>query len=81
MYDVCFVGDFNSHKKTKMILFPFDCDLMNDTRISDKFASIINAENELKILRFSQERTAMDKGINQYGRRFLDFCEKNALYS
>ena len=51
-----------------------------NTRISVEFASPLNAENGFKNLGFSQERASMDKGINQYGRRFLDFCKTNTLY-
>ena len=80
IYDVCFLRDFNSRTKNKNDFISLDSDLIDDTRISDEFASALNAENELKTLGFSQERTSMDKGINQYGRRFLDFCKTNTLY-
>ena len=80
IYDVCLLGDFNSRTKNENDFISLDSDLIDDTRISDEFASALNAENELKNLGFSQERTSMDKGINQYGRRFLDFCKTNNLY-
>ena len=75
---VCY--DFNSRTKNENDFISLDSDLMDDTRIGDEFASAINAENEFKNLGFSQERPSMDKGINQYGRRFLDLCKTNTLY-
>ena len=81
IYDVCLLGDFNSRTKNKNDFISLDSDLIDDTRISDEFASASNAGNEFKKSWFySQERTSMDKGINQYGRRFLDFCKTNILY-
>ena len=80
IYDVCLLGDFNSRTENENDFISLDSDLIDDTRISGEFASALNAENELKNLGFSQERTSMDKGINQYGRRFLDFCKTNTLY-
>ena len=80
IYDVCLLGDFNSRTKNENDFISLDSDLIDDTRISDEFASALNAENELKNLGFSQERTSMDKGINQYGRRFLVFIKTNTLY-
>ena len=80
IYDVCLSGDFNSRTKNENDFISLDSDLIDDTRISDEFASALNAENEFKNLGFSQERTSMDKGINQYGRSFLDFCKTNTLF-
>ena len=72
------LGILNTKNENDFI--SLDSDLIDDTRISDEFASALNAENELKNLGFSQERTSMDKGINQYGRRLPDFCKTNTLY-
>ena len=80
IYYVCLLGDFNSRTKKENDFISLDSDLIDDTRIGDEFASALNAENEFKNLGFSQERTSLDKGINQYGRRFLDLCKTNTLY-
>ena len=76
----CILGDFNSRTKNENDFISLDDDLIDDTRISDEFASALNEENEFRNLGFSQERTSMDKGINQYDRRFLDFCKTNTIY-
>ena len=55
---------FNSRTKKENDFISLDDDLVDDTRISDEFASALNAENEFRNLGFSQERTSMDKGIN-----------------
>ena len=39
IYDVCLLGDFNSRTKNENDFISLECDLIDDTRLSDEFAS------------------------------------------